>query len=318
MFGITKYFKIYIAFILAASVISFNGSYNTEATNNITVTNFTMSVADTFTLAAHPGPANNGGSPGWAMFLDLIAGTRDITVLKMSTSSNAAANVSYSVEVLTRIGTALGGPVGSGPGSSMTGWTSLDTVPVMQGTTGSGISLIFEIPPILVGAGDTVGVALRFFSAGPRYFGTGSGAPIVYSDTNLKLVTGDVRSAPFTPTGSYFSPRQLTGVVKYLVSTTTGIINTGNGIPYNYSLSQNYPNPFNPQTKIKFQIPNAGFVKIAVYDILGKEVAVPLSGQLNAGTYELSFDADALPSGTYFYRISSGSYTETKKMVFLK
>jgi len=222
MFYNLKRFKIYFAFILAVSVISFNGSYNSndidylEAQNlidagSITFTNQNtmplaiprivngistgavipgpqFSLVDTFTIAANPGPANNGGSAGWAMFFNLIAGTRDVYVTQMSTASTAAASASFSVEVFTRNGTALGGPVGSGPGSSTAGWTSIGTAPAIQGLTGSGISLIFTIPTITVPAGDTVGVALKFSVSGPRYFGTGSPPLSTYSDTNLALI----------------------------------------------------------------------------------------------------------------------------------
>jgi hypothetical protein len=174
-------------------------------------------LSDTFTLAANPGPPNNGGSPNWAIFLDFIAGPKNIIVKQLSTGNNGTANESFSVEVLTYNGTALGGPVGSGHGSSMAGWTSLGTVPAVQGSTSNGISSIFNIPSITVPAGDTVGVALRFNSVGPRYYGTGSPPYSIYSDSSLTLVTGDSRSVPFTPTGSWFSSRALTGVVRYVI-----------------------------------------------------------------------------------------------------
>jgi subtilisin-like proprotein convertase family protein len=184
---------------------------------------------DTVTLNAHPGPSNNGGSPNWAMFLDLIAGPEDITVTQMSTASTAGANASYSVEVYTRQGTALGGPVGSGPGSSPAGWTLLGTVPVTQGPTANGVSLLFTLPPISVSAGDTVGVAIKFLGVGPRYFGTGTPPLSIYSDANVTLITGDGRSAPFTTTGSWFSSRAMNGAIRYVVDETP----SGNSLCFN-------------------------------------------------------------------------------------
>ncbi len=175
------------------------------------------SAADTITLNANPGPPNNGGSPNWAMFLDLMAGSNNIIVTQISTGSTAGAGASFSVQIFTRSGSALGGPVGSGPGSSSAGWTSIGTVPVTQGSTANGISLLFNVPPILVPAGDTVGVAIQFIGVGPRYFGTGSPPYSTYSDTNVALKTGDGRSVPFTPTGSWFSSRALTGAIRYVV-----------------------------------------------------------------------------------------------------
>lgn len=172
---------------------------------------------DTISLPANPGPANNGGATNYAIFFNLIAGSNDIIVTQISSANTAAAGGNFTVEVLVRNGNALGGPVGSGPGSSMAGWTSLDTVPATQGPTSSGISLLFTIPKITVPAGDTVGVALRFFGAGPRYFGTGTPPYSTYADTNISLVTGDSRSTPFLPSGSFFSSRALTGEIRYVV-----------------------------------------------------------------------------------------------------
>jgi hypothetical protein len=171
---------------------------------------------DPFVLFANPGPANNGGSAGWAMFLNLIADPAySVTITNMTTASTALANATFSVEFYTRAGNALGGPVTSGPGSSPAGWTSLGTIQVTQGTTGSGVSLLFATPTITINPGDTVGVAMLFTGAGPRYFGTGTPPYETYSNTGLSVVTGDGRSAPFTPTGSFFSSRALVGEIHY-------------------------------------------------------------------------------------------------------
>jgi hypothetical protein len=98
----------------------------------------------------------------------------------------------------------------------------------------------------------------------------------------------------------------------------TGILNIENEIPENYSLSQNYPNPFNPSTTIKFSVAGTGNVSLKVYDVMGKEIAVVVNQNLTPGVYTADFDASALPSGTYFYRITAGSYTETRKLVLIK
>jgi len=157
--------------------------------------------------------ANNGGSAGWGIFFDL-QGPSGYVVTQLSTASTAAAGATFTVELFTRNGTALGGPVGSGPGSSSAGWTSIGTVTATQGATSSGISQLINIPDIPM-SNSIVGVAMVFTGAGPRYFGTGTGAPQVFSDGTLTLTTGDSRSAPFTTTGSWFSPRGLTGVIEY-------------------------------------------------------------------------------------------------------
>lgn len=104
--------------------------------------------------------------------------------------------------------------------------------------------------------------------------------------------------------------------VKY--SQPIGITQLGNEIPENFSLEQNYPNPFNPVTKIIFSLPKADFVKIVIYDITGKEVALLVSDGLSAGTYNVDFDASHLASGTYFCRLEAGGFTEIKKMILVK
>jgi hypothetical protein len=88
--------------------------------------------------------------------------------------------------------------------------------------------------------------------------------------------------------------------------------------PDDYSLTQNYPNPFNPSTLIKFSIGKTGFTTLKLYNVLGKEVAALVNSELQAGPHEVTFDASNLPSGTYFYTLTSGSYSETRKMMFLK
>ena len=97
----------------------------------------------------------------------------------------------------------------------------------------------------------------------------------------------------------------------------TGITNT-NEIAKSYSLSQNFPNPFNPTTSINFSIPKNGLVKLVVYDVLGKEVATLVNDEQTAGTYKVTFNASKLTSGVYFYKISSGDFSDVKKMMLLK
>jgi hypothetical protein len=104
--------------------------------------------------------------------------------------------------------------------------------------------------------------------------------------------------------------------VKY--SQTVGIEPVSNEIPKNYSLAQNYPNPFNPVTNIKFQIQKAGFVELKIFNVLGEEVFNPVNEQLTHGIYQVNWDASVYASGVYYYRLVSGDYSETKKMIFIK
>jgi Secretion system C-terminal sorting domain/Beta-propeller repeat/Fibronectin type III domain len=98
----------------------------------------------------------------------------------------------------------------------------------------------------------------------------------------------------------------------------TGIASNGE-IPAEFKLHQNYPNPFNPVTKIKFDLPQSvQNVRLAVYDMLGRQVIILVNGQMQAGSYEVDFDGSNLANGTYFYKLTAGSFTEIKKMILIK
>ncbi|MFH0736762.1 MAG: T9SS type A sorting domain-containing protein [bacterium] len=85
-----------------------------------------------------------------------------------------------------------------------------------------------------------------------------------------------------------------------------------------FNLSQNYPNPFNPATTIKYSIPSANVVTLKVFDVLGAEVANLINEYKNAGTYEVNFDGSNLTTGVYFYKLQTGNFTQTKKLLLLK
>ena len=97
-----------------------------------------------------------------------------------------------------------------------------------------------------------------------------------------------------------------------------GIVTVNNNVPSEYNLSQNYPNPFNPITKIRFDLPKSSFVRLAVYDALGRELEILVNEMLNAGTYEVDWAGDKFSSGIYYYKLTSGDFRETKKMIFNK
>ncbi|MCI0450542.1 MAG: T9SS type A sorting domain-containing protein [Chlorobi bacterium] len=95
-----------------------------------------------------------------------------------------------------------------------------------------------------------------------------------------------------------------------------GIINYNT--PVNFKLEQNYPNPFNPLTKIKYIIAKFAFVKLIVYDVLGRTVKVLINEKKAPGTYEIEFEGSSLASGVYFYRLEADGYSDFKKMVLIK
>ncbi len=136
--------------------------------------------------------------------------------------------------------------------------------------------------------------------------------------TNIYLWnTGQVYNYPkiYIPMWQY-NPRHngVYGDIPPLV----GIPEVKNNIPDKFGLMQNYPNPFNPVTKIRYQITNNNYVSLKVYNALGKEIVTLVDEYKNAGKYEVIFDGSKLSSGTYFYRIKAGDYSETKKMTLIK
>jgi hypothetical protein len=105
---------------------------------------------------------------------------------------------------------------------------------------------------------------------------------------------------------------------KILTIISTSVIERGTGIPYTFNLYQNFPNPFNPATDIRYDLPVSSHVNLAIYNILGQEVAKLVDEPQIAGTYTAHFDAAQLPSGVYVYRITAGRYWSAQKMVLLK
>ncbi|MCB0748825.1 MAG: T9SS type A sorting domain-containing protein, partial [Ignavibacteriae bacterium] len=97
--------------------------------------------------------------------------------------------------------------------------------------------------------------------------------------------------------------------------TDVNIIKT---LPTDYQLAQNYPNPFNPSTTISYSLPKDGFTKLTVYNSIGVEVKTLVSENKIAGNYVINFNAGNLPSGIYFYDLSSGTFRSTKKMILIK
>lgn len=95
-------------------------------------------------------------------------------------------------------------------------------------------------------------------------------------------------------------------------------IDENDEIPSSVTLHQNYPNPFNPSTVIGYQLPEAGMVRLAVYDILGRHIVTLVEETQPPGTHQVRWDASRMASGIYIYRIQAGNFTETRKMVLIK
>jgi hypothetical protein len=133
------------------------------------------------------------------------------------------------------------------------------------------------------------------------------------------VVTYD--SATFTRTFNLTFSISSNGWDYWQIDTTISIpvgISNEDLLPVNYTLGQNFPNPFNPVTTIKYQIPHRSNVSLKIYDLLGNEVANLVNEEQEVGFYNIDFNAAKLSSGVYFYRLQTGSFIQTKKMILLK
>jgi len=144
--------------------------------------------------------------------------------------------------------------------------------------------------------------------------------------TNLNLLSSidDIYGSYLTTDGKLHAVTLLNSCIfKNSNIFSVGINNKNQEIPVKFLLEQNYPNPFNPTTKIKFEIKKEfriqeSEVKLVIYDILGKEIQTLVNESLNPGSYEITFDASNLSSGIYFYKLTSGNFSDSRKMLFLK
>ncbi len=125
---------------------------------------------------------------------------------------------------------------------------------------------------------------------------------------------------------SYVDTKTTTGMVYYRLKqidfdgsySYSNVVDADLNVPTDFSISQNYPNPFNPSTKIEFQLPQEENVSMKIYDILGNEVAQIINEKRVAGSYIVELDGSNLTSGIYFYHISAGKFSQTKKLMLLK
>jgi len=163
---------------------------------------------------------------------------------------------------------------------------------------------------------------------------------LIYRNTELNTGTAALVDSVFHP-DTTFTNTGLTNGVKYyfwikavdrfcinrisdfslpdsVIPTSVGISNPTTEIPNKYALHQNYPNPFNPVTNIQFDLPEASFVTIVIYDMLGREVERLIDEKKSAGRYVISWNAGNLSSGVYIYKMTTNKFTDTRKLTLIK
>jgi hypothetical protein len=148
-------------------------------------------------------------------------------------------------------------------------------------------------------------------------YGANFGLPTNQGGNDNENGVGADHFINLTPTMTY-------GIVNNIFGTmgdhevVTSITDKLPGLPSSYDLAQNFPNPFNPSTSIQFSIPEAGLVTLKVFTLLGEEVTTLVNEYVNAGSYNVNFDASKLTTGVYFYNIKVNDFSTTKKMILTK
>ena len=182
---------------------------------------------------------------------------------------------------------------------------------------------------INIGAGLTGNCYFNWIPEGPVIYALGENGGIKRSTDNglnwVSMTTAGVTNL------KHFDFIQFNNiVVGYAVSSNGNVIKTldtlsvltgtcqNENIVREFNLEQNYPNPFNPMTEIGYSISNESFVKLSIIDVLGKEVYTAVNENKKAGNYQVTIDGSGLGSGVYFYRLTAGDFTRTRKMILLK
>ena len=144
------------------------------------------------------------------------------------------------------------------------------------------------------------------------YFTSMDGDSILFDPTGITATTVDLNFNRIFSGVAHFSSLAVAG------ETVSTSIDHDTHIPAEYTLEQNYPNPFNPVTTLRYTLPEAQNVNITIYDLTGRQVETLINRYQTAGSYSLKWNASSYSSGVYFYRLQTGSFTSTKKMILMK
>lgn len=205
-----------------------------------------------------------------------------------------------------------------------TGWVALTGFSIRY-TTNAGSNCSNQIPDP-GGSGQNL-EDIYFINNQTGWAGTSYSK--VYKTTNAgvnwgyQIVTGGSSRISFSDSQNGWAGKS--GVLGLYHTTNGGGIilqvqNISNITPYEFALYQNYPNPFNPRTNIKFSVSGSSSAQtfLSVFDILGREIEILVNETLKPGSYNVDWDATNYPSGVYFYKLSAGKFSETRKMVLIK
>ena len=189
-------------------------------------------------------------------------------------------------------------------------------------TTNGGLNWVFM--STLIGPGTFEAYSIAFINFNSGWVGGSVGKIFSTTNSGISWIDDNANSPGFVAGFSFYKDSLVWatgghGAIGYK-NIFIGIRKIGENVPVNFNLYQNYPNPFNPNTIIKFDIyTDLSKVNLIVYDVLGNEISHLVNNQLfHRGSYSVSFDGSNLPSGVYLYKLTSGDYIETKKMLMIK
>lgn len=305
-----------------------------------------VAVPDLKGLAVHPVTHELHGSVPRAAGTEIVrlsGGHGDALSMRTIPIKNIRGFVYLSADTILAVGYTPGIPYGMvyriGPGPADTLTLSANNSMLLSGvarhpSTGAILASvmqpltnrdrIYEIDPT-TGAVSLIG-STGLGQSVPS-LATGPDGTLYGLQTNGSLITID----PSTAAGTVVGPTGIgtpTAIAMRSSSSPTGLADDDPGaVPDEFRLFQNFPNPFNPMTEIRFHVPSlkrraggAGStqVKLAVYDLIGREVAVLVDDRRAPGSYSVEFNAASLASGVYLYRLSAGGYVESRKMVLMR
>jgi hypothetical protein len=163
------------------------------------------------------------------------------------------------------------------------------------------------------------------FAGGNSAFGLSNSGEKVWFEDSTGAILDSVTYGVTASAAQTYGRSPDGGPRKVLTTVTRGSSNGGstavNDLPAlvtEFQLEQNYPNPFNPSTMISFQLPTASDIRLTIFNLLGQELFTLAQGRFEAGQHSFRFDATNLPSGVYLYRLSAGSFSQTRKMALVK
>jgi hypothetical protein len=228
------------------------------------------------------------------------------------TSAGSLLVFDLAANTYTQTGAASGIPYYSFALSPTTGslWASARTVPDVSDTL-YRVDLGTGVATRVGRTGVSIRASLAFDSTG-TLFGLSGG-----NNTFNTLMTLDLQTGTGTMVGSEVY-QNFCAIAIRVDGVVTDVGDAARPVPGSFDLAQNYPNPFNPETQIRFQLPESGHVKLSVYDLLGREVAVLVNEPLAAGSYSARFNAAGLASGAYVYFLRAGGQTLSRKLTILK